>query len=466
MAEDPEVTPGPASVLIPDTPHASLRLLKIALLALLLGIGLLVAADWTDEVVSSASKEQLTYKRRLEAVEGWATQVRLQGVKLTSGSKPATQANIDSAIEAANYQLGLDKPPSSNRFLARLEPFFTIVLGVTRKIAAALIIFALLASILAGAAALMPWLRTQIDKLFAKTIEPPEAHDKAPSGRLPYIPAGGAGVAAIAPMAIAASAAGATAALVIGAITITVPRNLVTANLAPATTTATYDIKPITITVPSTPVNVRPEDIKPPHVNTEIPPLAFHFPEIPVDKTALAQFTTAMTGFSLALQQQREHDARLDVLINQVLELQKKNTALETTLALRPTTDEINHLNTAVSELHDTDAILKGSLDPLREAAAKEAAGATVHAVQYLRSLNAENDHFVNQLFRPGLIKQNCATYADVVKTANLADAAPCTQKGWRDLWRFLTLRSQDASKEAAPANVVSPPQARTGAPE
>jgi hypothetical protein len=444
---------GPSSVLVPETAtHPSWRLLIVATAALIVSVVALLFADWTEGKVRAASASRRAYERRADAVEAWATQYRLQGLIATETSptpvKQAREDLIETEIRHAKEQLNLVEP--NDQFLARLAPFADIVLSVVRKICAALIILAFLAALVALAAALVPWVRTQVDKLFGKAFELPDRRESSETRgttSIPSVPATSPMLSATAPMALAATVAGASAAIIIGAFTITVPSRSVTATVTPPSASAKYTIEDIDIRVPRMQVDVPSAAINPPHVNTDVPPLAFNFPQIPIERTTLTEFTAAMAKFSDALRSQSDHDARLDRLVAEAIDLERRNVELATKVALQPTTDRFIRLENDVAQMKNTDSAIKESVGLLAKATDKQSNGTTVDALQYLRALNAQNDHLTNQLLRPGLVKQNCVTYSRVAKIASV-DAPPCTEKGWHDFWRFVTHRAPVSQAE------------------
>lgn len=453
--QTPDDAPGPGSIAIPIGSHK--KLAKIAAVTLLLGVVSLLGSDAASKKVSKASEDKRKYDRRLEAVEAWATQYRLQGLVATQASSPPVKKATTDAIEAeitrALDQLHVVAPPDAT--IARVAPVLDVVFGVSAKVGAAFIVFGMLAFVAAILAALIPWVRKQTDKLFERAVEPPETHKQEGSSAAGAVSSAAMVVtsrgAAMAPIAIVGTAAaGLTAAIVIGAMTITVtPPKTLDAKVSTPTPEAVYDIKPLKINVESGPVNVRREDITPPHVNTDIPPLAFNFPEIPVDQTALTQFTTAMTNYAHALDNQSAHDERLDKLLGEVVRLQRQNAQLETSLELRPTAEKVEALEKEFGELKVASSKVGDAVGSLADGTQTEV---DVDSLQYLRKLNAQNDHLVNQLFRPGLVRQNCKTYREILDATGVA-AAPCTEKGWRDFWRFVTRRADvEPSNQKTPA--------------
>lgn len=362
--------------------------------------------------------------------------------------KQAKEDAIETEIRTAKVRLYLVEPHDA--FLARTAPFVDVVLNIARKICASLVVLAFLAVLVAVAAALIPWVRTQVDKLFGKALDLPEKREGGePGPRYPGYPFQATPLMAAAPLAVAATAAGAAAAFVIGVLTITVPSRNVTANVAAPSANAKYSIDDIDIHIPRIPVNVPPTMISP-HVNADVPPLAFNFPQIPVDDTALRQFTTAMTEFAQALKHQSDHDARLDALSKAAEDLAARNAELTTKVALQPTENQVTQMEKELVEIKKTNSAIRDALSLLAQSTEKESTGTTVGALQYLRSLNAQNDRLLNQLFRPGLVKQNCETYGKVAKTANV-DVVSCTEKGWRDFWRFVTRQANAGGDDHVP---------------
>jgi hypothetical protein len=376
----------------------------------------------------------------------------LQGLIATVTSpapeKRAREDVIETEIRRAKGQLNLVEP--HDQFLARLAPFVDIVLSVVRKICAGLVILGFLAILVALAAALIPWVRKQVDKLFEKAFEPPDPRPRnSPEPRAAAstaVPATSPMLSA-APIALVATVAGASVAVIMGALTITVPSRSVTATITPPSASAKYTIEDIDIRVPRMQVDVPSAAINPPHVNTDVPPLAFNFPQIPIESTTLTEFTAAMARFSDALRSQSDHDARLDRLVAEAIDLEKRNTELAMKVALQPTTDRFIRLENDVAQMKNTDTAIKESVGLLAKATDIQSHGTTVDALQYLRALNAQNDHLTNQLLRPGLVKQNCVTYSRVAKIASV-DAPPCTEKGWHDFWRFVTHRASVSQAE------------------
>lgn len=91
-------------------------------------------------------------------------------------------------------------------------------------------------------------------------------------------------------------------------------------------------------------------------------------------------------------------------------------------------------LLTALDDRKNIDETLTVKLGDIATATTAAKPVDRVFAKQYTRQLNAQNQKFFNQLFRPGLITENCRTYA-LVKDEFTA-LPPCTGTWLRDKFR------------------------------
>jgi hypothetical protein len=270
-------------------------------------------------------------------------------------------------------------------------------------------------------------------------------------------PVGGAPVAtSFAPLAIAATVAGATAAIVVGAITISVNSRPIAAEATANTPKATYTIGDVTVAVPGKEITVDPQQIhfQQPNVSASVPPLSFHFPQIPIDDQVMRNFTTAMQNYSAALQAQSAHDERLDRLLSKALAVESENSVLRTRLEIKPTQEQVDKLVAENQQRKKIDDAVQAALKKLADATAEQDKGTTLGALQYLRSLNAQNQHYVNRIFRPALVHENCVTYYNVAKQfGGKIPVAPCITPLWGDD----ELEQPDHAPTLSPAIAANP---------
>jgi len=460
--------------------HPSARLTLIAFVAALIAATVLIGADFIETWSQDASKESREYDRRVDAAEAWAIQYRLQvfaaerakNPEPTAAHKKVVEDAIAAEIKHTREELALQKPHNArNEFIARLTPFTDIVLSVIRKICAALVILGFLCVLAAIGALFMDWVRRRVDSLFEKAFESSEAEKKiAPPPVVPVVPptyVGGVGTGGggmlIAPMAIGATIAGATAAIVVGAITIRVPTTSANAEVPPVSARATYTVDELKIHVKPADVPVTADQITPPNVRTDIPPLAFHFPQIPIDTERMHEFETAMHNYAAALQAQSEHDRRLDDLLTRALQRERENALLQAKLDYKPTEDEVARLKAEAETRNKLDQAVRDSLHSLADGTQEQEKGTVLGALQYLRSLNAQNEHYFNRVFRRELVRRNCDTYKSVSSqfTSKLEALPPCVMPLWAsdDL---ATSKGNPEPERKAAGN--SPPAGVTGA--
>jgi hypothetical protein len=338
----------------------------------------------------------------------------------------------------------MEKPPDAP--LARIAPFIEIVLSVVRKICAGLVIIAFLSIIAAIAAALVAWVRERADKLFEKVFDLPESSKSegkkgpmvvVPPGAGTQSPAsvvGGSAAMSMAPIALAATVAGAVAAIVVGAITITVNSRPITAEPTANTPAATYKLGDISVTVPPKDIVVDASQIQlqQPNVNTSIPSLAFHFPQIPIDDRVMRDFASAMQNYSAALNAQSDHDRRLDELLTKALAAEQQNSELRAKLDMKPTQAQVEKLIAENEQRRKVDEGVRDALKSLADGTVEQEKGTSLGAMQYLRALNAQNEHYFNRFLRPGLVRRNCETYIAVEKQFKGKVAVPpCITPFW-----------------------------------
>ncbi|HYR28443.1 MAG TPA: hypothetical protein VEU30_08255 [Thermoanaerobaculia bacterium] len=182
-----------------------------------------------------------------------------------------------------------------------------------------------------------------------------------------------------------------------------------------------------------------------PNASFPVPPVNFTFPSSRVEQEALTALTRELVEYRSAIQQLAASDVRFVAQQERLESLQSENDALKAEVKLRPTAEQLTALIDVVDKRTSVEKDMTQAVKELGDATKSATEPRRVERVTtqfYLRTLNKQNQRIFNQLFRPGLIRENCRTY-DLMDDQIDTKVPPCTGT-W--LWEKLAQASPPKS--------------------
>lgn len=455
------------------------KLLMVSMICVVLAVlGLRLTEGLQASRQASVLKKQ-QQERLAEAARGWALQRALLELA-KDGDKPDRAATVRRLLRNFERQAREGLGTGEER---RGDPPTTIydyMIADDTQLRATLISFAgrgslalLLISILFVAAIfIIPFLKSVVEKVgeqqAQRTFDPGNSREPASGAAVPSVlpgfgvssssssevapPAisgtnlspgagiGGAGLIAGLRQSVVPAVVAAGVFFAVGALLIDVPGREVSVDPNVRIPNVGLEIGDFSVAVQPGRVDIPAAQIvSEPKVQTRVPPIEFHFPAAHLEQQALTALTSELAEYRQSLLLLANRDRELEeqrVLIERQQEvigsqqeainrIDLQNEAFEKYLA---------QIEAAVHDQSEIEARLQESLKTLASAAEVQQYGDRLAGRQYARRLNTQNRRIFNQIFRPGLIRENCATYRAV--ESEIPDLAECT-----DAWLHDKLR-------------------------
>ena len=453
-------------------------------------VALAGAAIWLfNRVEARAVEQQKEVKKKADdaekaklrdAVDAWAMHeaMRQYAASLApkDGDAPPKVAELEVIKEKAYTHFGVKKEESTpnqappKRAFAKETKSRAFLDSLTEKAAVASTIAAVLLFLAAILFPLYSFCTSQAASLVSRMTD-------VSTGRADGASPVTSGVAAIASaiavgndgtfarrLALGAAALG-TAAVVVGTMTLRVPGSEYDLPVDAPNGRAAINVDTMKLRVQPGEINIPASNITAfgPEIEANVSPLQFNFPALTAQQDVLRALTSELTAYRQLVERQTNRDAEVIRLNAEVIRLNTEKNALDTQNVRLQTTVESEQrqrvlLQEQIEDRNTLMASVKNSIGELTESQKKLVAGqenlslgSTLEAFRYAQTLNAQNDRLFNQLFRRGVIRQNCDTYARITKTFATLDGVDCIDHGWkhafwdvpreksRDIWKYVT---------------------------